>query len=174
MHDFHSHKMSLTCVGIKHKNVILISRYKMISGRVPLHKWFQHLHPRWLDWRRTQNCIFKIFKYSGITYPRVKGQDILYYTAKNVWLVQGSWEQDAIMLFAHIVHKHSQQHCSALSSLNQPAIRCINAEQYCWQLWTIWATEHSVVTCFYQPRTSHNFYACRHLATTFENILHRP
>jgi hypothetical protein len=44
--------------------------YKIIEGRVPLHKWFEHLHPRWLDWQRTQNCIFKIFKYSGITYPR--------------------------------------------------------------------------------------------------------
>ena len=31
---------------------------------------------------------------------------------------------------AHIVHS-CQQYCSALLSLNQPAIRCNNAEQYC-------------------------------------------
>ena len=32
---------------------------------------------------------------------------------------------------AHIVHS-CQQYCSALLSLNQPVIRCNNAEQYCW------------------------------------------
>ena len=31
---------------------------------------------------------------------------------------------------AHIVHS-CQQYCSALLSLNQPAIKCNNAEQYC-------------------------------------------
>ena len=66
------------------------------------------------------------------------------YTAKNSHLFKVVENRMQQCCAAHIVHS-CQQYCSALLSLNQPAIRCNNAEQYCWQLWTIWAAQHCCI-----------------------------
>ena len=66
------------------------------------------------------------------------------YTAKNYHLFKVDKNRMQQRCAAHIVHS-CQQYCSALLSLNQPAIRCKNAEQYCWQLWTIWAAQHCCI-----------------------------
>ena len=55
------------------------------------------------------------------------------YTAKDYHLFKVVENRMQQCCAAHIVHS-CQQHCSALLSLNQPAIRCNNAEQYCRQL----------------------------------------
>ena len=52
------------------------------------------------------------------------------YTPKNYHLFKVVENRMQQCCAAHIVHS-CQQYCSALLSLNQPAIRCNNAEQYC-------------------------------------------
>ena len=61
---------------------------------------------------------------------------VSYLHGKKWWVVTDCWKQDATMLLG--------QHCSWIStiwtillSLNQPAIMCNNAEQYCWHHWTM-------------------------------------
>ncbi len=66
------------------------------------------------------------------------------YTPKNYDLFKVVENRMQQCCAAHIVHS-CQQYCSALLSLNQPAIRLNNAEQYCWQLWTIWAAQHCCI-----------------------------
>ena len=54
------------------------------------------------------------------------------YTAKNYDLFKVVENRMQQCCAAYIVHScQCQQYCSALLSLNQPAIRCNNAEQYC-------------------------------------------
>ena len=52
------------------------------------------------------------------------------YTPKNYHLFKVVENRMQQCCSAYIVHS-CQQYCSALLSLNQPAIRCNNAEQYC-------------------------------------------
>ena len=55
-----------------------------------------------------------------------------------------------------------QQYWTMLLSLNQPAIGCNNAEQHCWQHWTMLAAQH-VQSCFNQPWTSWYLFAVQSL-----------
>ncbi len=69
--------------------------------------------------------------YSVIVGPRNGSNRPILHFYKNYHLfkvVENRMQQQCRA--AHIVHS-CQQYCSALLSLNQPAIRCNNAEQYC-------------------------------------------
>ena len=63
------------------------------------------------------------------------------YTAKIAQPLQGCWKQHWTMFCC--------QHCLMLSivlfSIVEPAIRCNNTKQYCWQHWTVWAAKYCSV-----------------------------
>ena len=68
-----------------------------------------------------------------------------YYTAKSmtcsIKVVENRMQQCCA---AHIVHS-CQQYCSALLHVIAGWFRLNNAEQYCWQLWTMWAAQHCCI-----------------------------
>ena len=109
---------------------------------------------------------FIICERLGFVFLKVKSFPLYTaYTPKNYHLFKVVENRMQQRCAAHIVHS-CQQYCSALFSLNQPAIRCNNAEEYCWQLWTIWAAQHFYILFSTSLTTSDNFLPCKQDWTT--------